>query len=46
MMESTFWKIDLEQQTFTNVEEKEKMREHNDKTELEEGSGKMEMGEI
>lgn len=45
-MESTFRKIDLEQHTSTNVEEKEIIREDNDKTELEEGSGKMEMGKI
>jgi len=45
-MKSTFRKIDLEQHTFTNVEEKETIREDNDKTELEEGGGKMEMGEI
>lgn len=46
MMESTLRKIDLEEQTFTNVEEKEIMREDNDRTELEEGNGKVEMGEI
>ena len=45
-MASAFSRIDLEQQTFTYMEDQEVMGEDGDNTELDGGGGKMEMGEI